>query len=52
MYSVLAERPVTERYIASAVGVSQERVHSILTEDLAMRNEIALGPLGTRTSDN
>ena len=35
---VMTDRRVTERYIASAVGFSQERVHSILTEDLEMRN--------------
>lgn len=34
---VMTDRRVTERYIASRVGISQERVHSILTEDLAMR---------------
>ena len=34
---VLTDRRVTERYIASTVGISQERVHSILTEDLEMR---------------
>ena len=28
---------MTEKYIASAVGISQEIVHSILTEDLNMR---------------
>ena len=34
---VMTDRQVTERYIASTVGISQERVHSILTEDLEMR---------------
>ena len=33
----MTDRRVTERYIASTVGISQERVHSILTEDLEMR---------------
>jgi histone-lysine N-methyltransferase SETMAR len=33
---VLADRRVTERHIASTVGISQERVHSVLTEDLGM----------------
>ena len=33
----MTDRRVTERYIASAVGISHERVHSILTEDLEMR---------------
>ena len=28
---VMTDRRVTERYIASTVGISQERVHSILT---------------------
>ena len=35
---VISDRRVTERYIACAVGIFQERVHSILTEDLDMRN--------------
>ena len=35
--TVMTDRQVTERYIASTVGISQERVHSILTEDLEMR---------------
>ena len=34
---VMTDRRVTERYIASTVGISQERVHSILIEDLEMR---------------
>ena len=34
---VMTDRRVTERYIASTVGISQERVHSILTEDHEMR---------------
>ena len=34
---VMTDRRVTERYIASTVGISQERVHSILTEDLEIR---------------
>ena len=34
---VMTDRRVTQRYIASTVGISQERVHSILTEDLEMR---------------
>ena len=33
----MTDRRVTERYIASTVFISQERVHSILTEDLEMR---------------
>ena len=33
----MTDRRVTERYIASTDGISQERVHSILTEDLEMR---------------
>ena len=33
----MTDRRVTERYIASTVGISQERVHSILTEDLEIR---------------
>ena len=37
-----------EIYIASAVGISQERVHSIFTEDLDLRK---LSALGTQTSD-
>ena len=31
---VMGNRQVTERYIANAVGISQERDHSILMEDL------------------
>ena len=31
---VMTDRQVTEKYIASTVGISQERVHSILTEIL------------------
>ena len=38
----MTDRQVTERYIVSAVGISQERVHSILTEDLEMRKFSAL----------
>ena len=34
---VMTDRRVKQRYIASTVGISQERVHSILTEDLEMR---------------
>ena len=34
---VMTDRRVTERYIASTVRISQERGHSILTEDLEMR---------------
>ena len=34
---VMTNRRVKERYIASTVGISQERVHSILREDLEMR---------------
>ena len=34
---VMGNRRVTEGYIASAVGISQERVNSILTEDLDTR---------------
>ena len=34
---VMTDRRVTERYIANTTGISQERVHSILTEDLEMR---------------
>ena len=33
-YMVMDDRRVTERDIASAVWIYQERVHSILTEDL------------------
>ena len=38
----MTDRQVTERYIVSAVGISQERVHPILTEDLEMRKLSAL----------
>ena len=34
---VMTDRRVTGRYIASTAGISQERVHSILREDLEMR---------------
>ena len=34
---VMGDRQVTERCIASSVEISQETVHSILTEDLNMR---------------
>ena len=34
---VMTDRRVTERFIASTVGISQGRVHYILTEDLEMR---------------
>ena len=34
---VMTDRRFTERYIASTFGISQDRVHSILTEDLEMR---------------
>ena len=34
---VICDRRVTGKYITSAVGISQEKVHSILTEDLEMR---------------
>ena len=34
---IMTDRRVTERYIASTVGISQKRVHFILTEDLEMR---------------
>ena len=34
---VMTDRRVTERYIASKTGISQERVHSILTENLEMK---------------
>ena len=37
----MTDRRVTERYIASTVGISQERVHSILKEDLEMRKLLA-----------
>ena len=33
----MGDRRVTERCIASAVGISHDKVHSILTEDLNMR---------------
>ena len=33
----MTDRQVTERYNASTVGISQERLHSILTEDLELR---------------
>ena len=39
---VMGDRRVTETYTAIAVGISQERVHSILTEDLDMRKISAL----------
>ena len=39
---VMGNRPV----IASAAGISQERVHSILMEDLD------ISPLGTQTCDS
>ena len=38
---VMNDRRVTERYKASAVGISQERVHSILMEDLDMSKRSA-----------
>ena len=38
---VMTDRRVTERYIASTDGITQERVHSILTEDLEMRKLLA-----------
>ena len=38
---VICDRRVTEKYITSAVGISQERVHSILTEGLEMRKLFA-----------
>ena len=38
---VMTDRQLTERYIASTVGISQERVHSILTEDLEMKKLLA-----------
>ena len=47
---VMTDRQLTERYIASTAGISQERVHSILTEDLEMKK--AFGTLGTKTSDS
>ena len=34
---VMGDKRVRERYIASAVEISQERVHPILTKDLGMR---------------
>ena len=34
---VMGDRRVTEKGIASAIGISQEIVHSILTEDLNIR---------------
>ena len=34
---VMGDRQVTETYIVCDVGISQERVHSILTENLDMR---------------
>ena len=39
--AVMADSRITERYIASTVGISQERVHSILTEGLEMRKRSA-----------
>ena len=38
---VMTDRRVTERYIASTLGISQERVHSIQTEDLEMTKLLA-----------
>ena len=34
---VMGDRQVTERYIASAIRISQEKVHSILMEDFDIR---------------
>ena len=34
----MVDRQVTERHMAGAVKISRERVHSILTEGLYMRN--------------
>ena len=34
---VMTDRRITERYIASTVGISHKRVHSILTDVLLMR---------------
>ena len=34
---VMCDRQVTKRCTSSAVGISQERVHSILIEDLEMK---------------
>ena len=42
----MGNRQVTGRYIASIFGISLERAHSILTEDL----DKTLSPLGTHTS--
>ena len=48
---VMTDRRVTERYIASTVGISQVRVHSILTEDLEMRKLSARWVPRLRTVD-
>ena len=46
---IIGDGRVTERYIASAVGISQEIVHSILTEyeseNMNMRKHAAPGYL-------
>ena len=47
---VMGDKRVTERYITSAVGISQEIVYSSLTEDLDMKKLSAY--LGTQTSDS
>ena len=47
----MTARRVTERYIASTVGISQERMHSILTEDLEMRKLSARWVQGLLTAD-
>ena len=45
---VMGDRRIRERY-ASAVGISQERIHSTFMEDLDTRK---FSPLGTQTSDS
>ena len=43
VHMTMGDRQVTERYIASAVRISPERVHAILMEDLDTRKLSALG---------
>ncbi|KAF7642633.1 hypothetical protein LDENG_00254040, partial [Lucifuga dentata] len=38
---VMADSQLTERHIANTVGISQERVHAIITNDLGMRKVAA-----------
>ena len=48
---VMSDRRVTVRYIASAVEISQEKVHSILMEDLDMKKK-TLDTLDTKASES